>query len=229
MQKIQGSKFPRHKLKTEQEDCFKRVFKKWCDVSRKYSERWKKNGKWDDVHWWYRERTHIGFFAAAVWQTGGVAIEEYGTGKKKGQKKYKGRCDLCFSLVDEHYIVEAKHVRSKLPPPNKSLKTHEIKRVKQPILKALREACENARAMPEEHSRMGFVFVTPDLIKNVKNSPTHSIEIWKELIEKDPEFVECLFIAWNFPSDAREFTVKYGNRSYYNPGTAIFAARADAY
>lgn len=47
-----------------------------------------------DFPYWYGERAHIGFLAAAVWQYSGTALEEYRSNKTKERKSKLGRGDL---------------------------------------------------------------------------------------------------------------------------------------
>jgi len=67
---------------------FKPALRKLGDVHEDYMQA----DGWQDYSFWYGERTHIGFLAAAVWLTRGTALEEYGTKKSRGKKH--GRCDL---------------------------------------------------------------------------------------------------------------------------------------
>ena len=50
-----------------------------------------------DYPFWYGERSHVGFLAAAVWKYGGTAVEEFKTSKSKN-KSSKGRCDLWIRI-----------------------------------------------------------------------------------------------------------------------------------
>src|ERR1051325_10854249 len=65
-------------------------------------------GRWADCGFWYRERSHTGFLAAAVWRAGGTALEEYGANKRGNSRS--GRCDLYISIGTLHVECEAKHV-----------------------------------------------------------------------------------------------------------------------
>lgn len=83
------------------------------------AEKWEQNLKayellydtTDSVHW-YNERTNIGAFASAIWMSGGVAIEEYGS-KKEDTGDYTGRNDLYFHINDIKAVAEAKLVWAK--------------------------------------------------------------------------------------------------------------------
>jgi hypothetical protein len=62
-----------------------------------------------DVPYWYGERPQIGLLAAAVWRSGGVALEEYC--RKRPGRPRKGRCDLFLSIAGIGCECEAKIVK----------------------------------------------------------------------------------------------------------------------
>jgi len=63
--------------------------------------------------WSYGERASIGFLAAAAWQSGAVALEEWGTHKYKSKKRCRGRCDLYIFHKNQEFYVEAKFMRTR--------------------------------------------------------------------------------------------------------------------
>jgi hypothetical protein len=85
----------------------KPVFEKLRSVHEYYIASLRKN---DDCGFWYRERPHIGFLAAAIWLAGGIALEEYGTHKTIKQKRKRGRADLYFKIANSSFYCEAKHL-----------------------------------------------------------------------------------------------------------------------
>lgn len=62
-----------------------------------------------DIALWYRERPQVGLFAAAVWKSGGIALEEYGTTKLEAGAARRGRGDLFIKIAGTGYLCEAKH------------------------------------------------------------------------------------------------------------------------
>ncbi len=222
---IQGIIFPNEKLAAQEKEGFREVLQLWSILARRYANRWgwgQTEGTWEEVHWWYRERAHVGLFAAAVWLAGGVALEEYGSEKntsgEEGPTKYKGRTDLCFSLrlPKLNYIVETKHVPAELP-----LRRTNKDKLK-PILRGLEAACTDATKHGDEDTRLGIVFVTLDLPDRVTDPViiTKSIQSWTKAVQDDPELKKCLAISWFFPSEARLLLdVTTGK-----PGTAVFIA-----
>jgi hypothetical protein len=87
-------------------DLFRRLLIGWVKAQEQYAEQL----SYCDFAHYYSERPHVGFLAAGVWLSGGVALEEWKTEKSKERKKSYGRCDLWFSLVrDRPHHLEAKH------------------------------------------------------------------------------------------------------------------------
>ena len=87
----------------------------WCDLLRRYLE------ANEEGPFLYRERSQVGFLAAAIWVSGGIALEEWHLEKTKVRAEggsgdsYKGRGDLWFTVDSdsaEHpggWYLEAKH------------------------------------------------------------------------------------------------------------------------
>jgi hypothetical protein len=83
---------------------FELILKNWC----KTIIRWCEQMGWDDVPWWYGERSSLGLFALAAWVAGAVPLEEYSTEKGKGRGRWPGRGDLLLQIKERDYIIEAK-------------------------------------------------------------------------------------------------------------------------
>jgi hypothetical protein len=63
-----------------------------------------------DLPFWYRERPQIGFLAAAAWQSGYAALEEWGMVKGSQKDKHRGRNDLWIGYPGgQEWFIEAKH------------------------------------------------------------------------------------------------------------------------
>jgi hypothetical protein len=97
----------------------KPVFDKLKTVHEKYINR---N---EDKLYWCGERSHIGLLSAAVWASGGTALEEYGDrkrkeaerrmhGKPKPAEYNHGRTDLWIEFRKSLFECEAKRVRINL-------------------------------------------------------------------------------------------------------------------
>lgn len=87
------------------------VFKKLKSVHERYINGENKSKVLSDCGFWFHERPHIGFLAAAVWQSNGTALEEYGADKEGVKNKWKrGRCDLWIRTKSIYAACEAKCV-----------------------------------------------------------------------------------------------------------------------
>lgn len=226
--------FPTKTLDEQAVRKFREVFLQWTVLARRYADRWeKKSQTWTEVHWWYRERAHVGLFTSAVWMAGGVALEEYGSEKTAdpgdGPATYKGRTDLCFSLPlpNRNYVAETKHVTADLPTTAGEMPDLN------PVRKALKRACKDALRHEGRDKRVGMVFVTLDSPGAIPNNSktTEAIERWTRWVVSDSNcntswLKKCLFIGWLFPSEARLLT---DGKTTGKPGTAIFVADADGF
>ncbi len=137
-----------------------------------------------DAPYWNNERTNIGMFAAACWKNGWVALEEYGTEKRKDDNSQgAGRCDLWVSSQDGkiNYAIEAKKGHC-------SLDSKELIKKLDDLLggnnnsRNTKSACYDAQklSVDEGDNRMGLVFMhlylknsniailAEDVIKNVE-------------------------------------------------------------
>jgi hypothetical protein len=95
---------------SKQLGALKPVFKKLQSVHERYIAFETYHGKDDDCGFWYRERPHIGFLAAAIWLADGIALEEYGTHKIIERERKRGRADLYFRIAKQSFYCEAKHL-----------------------------------------------------------------------------------------------------------------------
>jgi hypothetical protein len=95
----------------------------------------------DDCTYWYHERSHIGFLAAAVWLSGGIALEEYGD-KKIGGREKGCRNDLWLKVGTTEICCEAKYISLRLKEGEENLKKSALK-----IGQALDRARQNVREL----------------------------------------------------------------------------------
>jgi hypothetical protein len=233
---IYGIVFPNGKLEEPAKQEFRKVSQHSIALARRYANHWgRENGTWNEVHWGYRERAHVGFFATAVWMAGGVALEEYVSEKKRPDgTRYTGRSDLCFALPSGDYVAEAKHTRAELPIQLQA--EREPKPVFKPILDELMSACRDASALSGQGVPLGFVFVTLQFCSPVTDEPdeqavTAAVKTWVKAVQNHPKLKRCLLTSWFFPVEGRKLVVesKGSGRRYGNPGTAIFVAHAKAF
>src|SRR5258705_8561824 len=94
----------------------KRILHEWIELQRRYTTAM--HGK--DYPWYYRERTCIGFLAAAAWSCGCVVLEEWHTeksvrrpSKAKKPKLRKCRSDLYIHHPSHEFYIESKYAVSR--------------------------------------------------------------------------------------------------------------------
>jgi hypothetical protein len=127
------------------------ILQKWLITQSRYAGKVK-----GDYSWNYRERTCIGFLAAATWLSGGVALEEWKTEKKKGRHTCYGRCDLWIRHMRTDFFIEAKHSHVAFQHGRHNDAVSYLK-------KRLRVAVKDAKKQPVDCSsrvkRLGVLFV----------------------------------------------------------------------
>jgi hypothetical protein len=109
----------------------------------------------EDAPWNYHERAHTGFFAAAAWKAGGVALEEWRTDKKNGTGPCRnGRGDLWIQRSGLALHIEAKHTWINI--------RKERARIEKIIAK-FRQARRDASDIPCDGSerKVGVLFAAP--------------------------------------------------------------------
>ena len=157
----------------------KPVFKKLLLVHQAYID-----GEGNhDCPYWYNERPHISLLAAAVWLSGGTALEEYGTKKTKERKH--GRCDLFIRTNKKtDFECEAKWLWLNLRG-NVEVSCDKVN-------EWLKWAVEETNKL-QGRKRLALCFVTPTIhktkarvldarlrkcIKLLKRSPEHDALVW---------------------------------------------------
>lgn len=137
----------------------KPILRKWITVQRRYRRRM----DYDDRTWAYGERPCIGFLAAAAWQCGAVALEEWRTEKGSRRDSCYGRCDLYICHDEREYFIEAKYVRVRaVASPDKRIDA---------AFKAAREAARRLHCLKGQH-RLAVVFVVPYFTRKERNKET---------------------------------------------------------
>ena len=136
--------------------CLRPILGSWIDLNLKYA----KDQRWLDCPWWYKERAAVSLVAAAVWQAGGHALEEYTTSKRSYEGPYRGRGDLYFKIGSRRFIAEAKFRYIHLGRRSKN--------AKQSFKKLLREAKKSVKDNDATtgHTRLGFLFLSPRIPKD---------------------------------------------------------------
>jgi hypothetical protein len=175
------------------------ILNTWKDVITRYGELW----RWRDVPYWYNERASLGTFAAAVWLSGGVALEEYRTDKGEADVEppvgasSKGRGDLYFHYGGAHFIVEAKQHRAY---PSRSLDCTISETRRQ-----LNRACSEVRTKRAYEDptgtiqrRLGLAFSIPRFPAAARRTWGAQTDIWRQRILTEVP-ADCI-LWYNVPS-----------------------------
>lgn len=169
----------------------KSILKCWVEVCKQFEV--ETSG---DIPWHYHERAHIGFLAAAVWKSGGVAIEEWRTTKSRNRVPSNGRCDLWAKFGGRSYYIEAKHAWIRLRPNPKSAAAKTRIR----LAHALRDACANHCNRNRREHRLAVLFAVPSVstakrpgnhCQDAKATAEDRFASWLKEIERIP----CLAYA----------------------------------
>ena len=183
---------------------FGRILDYWCKIVVSWCER---NG-WEDVPWWYGERSSLGLFALAAWEAGAAPLEEYSTEKGKGKGRWTGRGDLLIPVKEKDYIIEAKQKWISI---SKRATKHEDK-----LDSAIQDALQGARDAREfKGRRAGLVFAVPYLPESEIDSVNERLSEWLESLR---EWDNCA-VAWVFPEEAGQCSVLADG--YLYPGIAV--------
>jgi hypothetical protein len=179
------------------------LLNKWTSVVNKYLE----FCNWKDCPWWYTEPASISLLAAAAWQMGGIAIEEYRVVKGKKSSSWSGQCDLFIDTGNHKFACEGKQVWTAIGR-QASQKCDDIK-------SALNSACDDARKLnKDEGRRLGICFVVPYLPPSDEDYIDDRLDSWLKKIEA----MDYSSIAWVFP---KKVTKIKGDDKYFYPGTVM--------
>ena len=185
------------------------LWQKWHEVTSAYSD---KHGN-DDVFWWYRERTWVGFLAAAVWRLGGVALEEYAC-KKSGGKLGRGRVDLYFNLEKEGFIAEAKHVWMGKNQRKGSLAEF--------CKKGLNRSEKDVGRIPGDERQLAVLFISPTVAAD-DSTKNDCLSALIENLRRSRSEINFDAMAWVFPDWARStsWLSRTEIKGNYSPGGII--------
>jgi hypothetical protein len=194
------------------DDIFDPIFRPWLDVSKEYARAWEET---PDFHWSYGERAHISILAAAIWDAGGIALEEYATKKARDKKHYSGRCDFCFKLTKSPkstgYIAEAKH---------RNVNCGNLRSLPAKLEKTVATAQNamsdcHAHLKPNER-RLSLVFIT------FRNRPKAEDKVRSEdiisAVGATHKKLKTHTTFWQFP----DWATNQSEDSWRYPGTAVF-------
>jgi hypothetical protein len=153
------------------------VLSGWLKILHDYRDRVN-----SDTPWSYRERTHIGFFSAAVWKTNGAALEEWTAMKGPHDAPKKGRCDLWIRVGQgrsSDFFIEAKHGWCTV-----SSKEEVQRRRIEKVVDAAKGSLSATRGVRNEH--LAFAFLAPvfgPLKMNPQSAVVPRLKHWRSLVE----------------------------------------------
>jgi hypothetical protein len=189
---------------------FRPVFKCWLQLHQRYIKSW----RYADVPRVYGERSSLSLLAAAAWQCGGIALEEFSAAKKPRATNADipvktdsyGRCDLFISVKGRDFLMEAKRCWP-------SLDGDVTTRVSKALLKATKDVRRNDTYVGAH--RLGVVLIGPHSRRDSGADIDFAIG---EFVQSLAQMKGCAS-AWFFPPSTRSFAVTDDKRLY--PGAAV--------
>lgn len=165
----------------------KALLQKWITVLKIFIK--ETNGEMPP--WFYIERADVSFLAAAVWKSGGVAIEELPIPKEKQNKNTRnqyGRGDLFFLLKGRKYYCEAKSFRYPRTQ-------HALEHCSAEIQEFLLQSTNDLSKVKIPCKKLALFFQVPQF----KEDQKHFIERWKN----EARTYKGTGVAYYFPSKVK--------------------------
>lgn len=172
----------------------------------------------DDNPYWHNERGSVGILAAAIWSTGGIALEEHPAEKKQGRRTKPRRLDIWCSMGGHDYVFEAKQRVIGLAP------SIESKSLERRLRAALKIARKEKQLSPGYGNRVGLVFVVPWVRATKRREPDEVARLLRVLAGAIERCDAC-FAAWCFQPKGQSTWSYWPRRDrtdyYYWPGVAV--------
>lgn len=184
----------------------KRLFRAWHSQLVEYE-----SCLYDDLPYWYSERTNIGVLASAALRLRGVvALEEYPI--RRGDRAGRADLDLYDSTAERSYDFEFKFRYS-------ALGSTAVKRIKS----AMRDASRDVRSLPKPPGRsqsVAVTFVVPYLHTTPARERWNSL--WRSFMHSvsEPENVGASFVAIHRAAD--DVVGRAAGELGFHPGVAAF-------
>ena len=187
-------------IKLKKYDHFKSLLEEWSLLIDRYCRISKV-----DAPYWYNERANVGLIAGAAWRCGWLSLEEFQIGKRRGRKKYSGRCDLWLQAGSKEYIIEAKFKETSLNSKNTGSITKDV----------LTKVSSNVKSSDiDEEMPLGMVFMCPYITKRQSDKIDDKISsMLRELKKSDPDV-----LGWCFPDNSRRLETDDG---FVYPGIIV--------
>ena len=181
----------------------------WTGLVQSISRDWARE---NDCVWWYTERALVGTLAAAAWQCGGQALEEYSEDKGRGAKRYTGRCDLYLYSRSTDFVAEAKLAWCEIGAQSESGMSS--------AANGLRDARKAARKLNGgADKRIAIAFAVPRYPARQSSQGEKRLSEWQANFRKHFSSGEAGALAWIFPTTTRTLT----HEKYVYPGVALVA------
>ncbi len=168
------------------------LLRRWTVLIEDYAQNTRWPGWQDktDVPYWYTERANVGILAAAAWQCGFHALEEWNETKKWEGDDYSGRYDLAVHFRREEVVsIEAKQAFLWLGPQTDPDTTSGE------IISAMENAMAGATLMETQWGdRMGIAFLIPGVLPSLS-----SADAWEKLAQGVAKLGDLDLLAWASP------------------------------
>jgi hypothetical protein len=171
------------KLRKIERKWWSAILTEWQQVHKLYYKKSK-----NDKAWSYNERASISMLAAAIWQAGGIAIEEYISVKNRSGKNKNGRVDLWFKMGGFAAVVEAKQMRKSVMGFTKKSEMDEknLRKINEMIGEAEINVGESIGSEPNGYAILFLNLYNSNEIEiNLKN-------IYKQFQKSDCDFYACI-------------------------------------
>ncbi|MDB6063936.1 MAG: hypothetical protein JWR26_144 [Pedosphaera sp.] len=180
--------FEKDKFWKAKERSLQDILQKWIAAQETYAS--KVEG---DYSWNYRERSCIGFLAAATWLAEGVALEEWRTEKQREGGTGYGRCDLWIRHNGQEYFIEAKHDHVTFRS-GKHRNSGKVRQIKKRLRAATNDAKKHIVKCESSVKRLGVLFIGTKFRSKNSKSLLEQRATWLKKLNWIPHTA----IAWLF-------------------------------
>ncbi len=197
-----------------------KLFRTWHQILTWYED------ETGDFPYWYLERTNIGHLALAVYQLGGVPVQEFSCVKGKGGGDSSGRADLYMSIPTGRRRPKNIEVNIEAKQHWCSVRFNEHSRSS--LGTSLASAVQDCRNLKDTAWKAdlgaGIVFILP----YSKSMPSNRAELRKlvkaftQSVSDESERLGASFLAFHYPSVATLEKISRDSLKYdWCPGIAV--------
>jgi hypothetical protein len=171
------------------------IFKKLRSVHQAYID----GEDGEDCPYWFSERPQVGLLAAAVWRSGGTALEEYGAHKRRAKdvEITRGRCDLWIRTREAGFECEAKQLWLNMG--NLRTKTPElVEKVFEHKKDGLKSAISDVKRLKRSKG-LALCFVLPVIQTQKFHRLEPYLHKWVKLVKRESYWDAFIWIQQNPP------------------------------